>query len=132
MNKFLLVCVFFLLIAAVLLTPDQSSAQRNKSTPSKDSLRADISFVRSEKGQLLFKATYHNEAPTNTILYIRDQDGDLVFEEKIKILQGEKIYRIPVNAARELTFEWVNPKPVVYRKFKIETIEKHDVRVIKL
>ncbi|WP_290799331.1 hypothetical protein [Flavihumibacter sp. UBA7668] len=117
----------------VTCLPHKSSqAQGRKNVQPKDTLIASIEFLKAEDGQLHFRAQYFSSKKEKTTLYVRDQDGELVFEDKLTGIQAQKIYAIPSACSRELVFEWVKPQRILIKKFKVFRSETSYVTVSRM
>lgn len=104
----------------------------NYSRSGKDSSHAAIEYLGQVKDELLFRATYTNKGRNKSTLFVRDQEGELVFEDQHKKAHIRKVYRIPVRAASVLTFEWVEPRTILLSRFRVEAIAREEVIVVKL
>lgn len=116
----------------ICLLPASSQAQRRKNVQPKDTLIASVEFLKAEDGKLHFRAHYSSPKKEKTTLYVRDQDGELVFEDKLTGMQAQKIYAIPSDCSRELVFEWVKPQRILLKKFKVFRSETSYVTVSRL
>ncbi len=97
-----------------------------------DTSAASIEFLKAEGGYLFFKARLNAAKKEKTTLFVRDQEGELVHEDKMVGSSFEKVYKIPSSCADELVFEWVKPQRILLKKFKVIRNEISYVTVTRL
>lgn len=97
-----------------------------------DTTLASVEFIKAESGFLYFKARMSAEKKLRTTLFVRDQEGELVHEDKMTGSSFEKIYKIPSSCADELVFEWVKPQRILLKKFRVIRSEVSYVTVTRL
>lgn len=93
---------------------------------------ASIEFLKAEDGYLFFKARLNTPKKEKTTLFVRDQEGELVHEDKMVGSSFEKVYKIPSSCADELVFEWVKPQRILLKKFKVIRNEISYVTVTRM
>lgn len=114
------------------ISPHGSHAQEKKSMRNKDSVIAAIDYLYSEDGKLHFKAHYSSTKKEKTTLYVRDKEGELVYQDRLTGMQAQKIYIIPSDCSSELVFEWVKPQRILLKKFIVSRAETTEITVQKL
>jgi hypothetical protein len=97
-----------------------------------DTSAASIEFLKAEGGYLFFKARLNAAKKEKTTLFVRDQEGELVHEDKMVGSSFEKVYKIPSSCADELVFEWVKPQRILLKKFKVIRNEISYVTVTRM
>lgn len=97
-----------------------------------DSIHAAIDYLHSADGMLSFKAALTTSKKVRTTLFIRDGDGDVILADRLVGKNLQRIYQIPSDAAGELVFEWIRPRRILRKKFRVERSERVEISVTRL
>jgi len=110
------------------LTQAQQIPQALPATESK----SDIRFVRAQDGMLVFDLNLNNLPAKGSMLAIKDEAGNLIFEQKINSETFNVRYKIERNDIRKITFEVTGKKMLLNKSFSIISRLEERIEVAKL
>lgn len=94
--------------------------------------KGDIRFVKAVDGMLVFELDLKNLPAKGSMLKIKDEAGNLIFEENIKTETFNVRYKIERNNITKIVFEVSSGRSLLNRTFSINTRIEERVEVAKL
>ena len=92
----------------------------------------DIRFVHAQAGMLVFELNLKNLPAKGRMLTIKDEAGNLLFEQTIKTENYSRLYKIEKNNISKIIFEVSNKKILLNKSFSINSWMEERVEVAKL
>jgi hypothetical protein len=94
--------------------------------------KADIRFVNARDGMLVFELNLKNLPQKGSMLQIKDEAGNLIFEENIKTENFNVRYKIERNNISKISFEVTAKKMLLNKTFSINSRMEERIEVAKL
>lgn len=94
--------------------------------------KGDIRFVEAQDGMLVFELNLKNLPAKGSMLRIRDEAGNLIFEESIKTENYNVRYKIERNDISKISFEVTANKMLLNKSFSINSRMEERIEVAKL
>lgn len=94
--------------------------------------KGDIRFLSVQDGMLVFELNLKNLPSKGSMLQIRDEAGNVIFEEGIKTETYHVRYKIERNNISKITFEVSNKKILLNKSFSINSRMEEKIEVAKL
>ena len=92
----------------------------------------DIRFVHAQEGMLVFELNLKNLPAKGSILTIKDESGNLLFEQTIKTENYSRLYKIEKNSISKIIFEISGKKILLNKSFSVNSWTEEKVEVAKL
>lgn len=93
---------------------------------------SDIHFVHADDGMLVFELNLKNLPAKGSMLQIKDEAGNLLFEQDIKTETLNVRYKIERNEIKKITFEVTGRKFLLNKSFSIISRMEEKIEVAKL
>lgn len=94
--------------------------------------KGDIHFVDAQDGMLVFELNLKNLPAKGSMLQIKDEAGNLIFEESIKTENYNVRYKIERNNITKISFEVTANKMLLNKTFSIKSRMEERIEVAKL
>jgi hypothetical protein len=94
--------------------------------------KGDIRFVNAQDGMLVFELNLKNLPAKGSMLQIKDEAGNLIFEERIKTETFNVRYKIERNSISKISFEVTAKKMLLNKSFSINSRMEEKIEVAKL
>jgi uncharacterized protein YxjI len=92
----------------------------------------DIRFVNATDGMLVFELHLTNLPVKGSMLQIKDEAGNLIFEQNIKSVTFQERFRIERNEISKITFEVTGKKLLLNKSFSIISRMEERIEVARL
>ncbi len=92
----------------------------------------EIRFVTVKDGMLVFELNLKNLPVKGSLLQIKNEAGDLLFEQKINAQTFNMRYKIERNDISKITFEVTGKKILLNKSFSINSWMEERIEVAKL
>lgn len=94
--------------------------------------KGDIHFVDAQDGMLVFELNLKNLPAKGSMLQIKDEAGNLIFEQRIKTENYNVRYKIERNNLTKISFEVTANKLLLNKSFSINSRMEERIEVSKL
>lgn len=123
-------CILSLIVAsnAFSLTQAQPMPQPILTAAS----TGDIRFINAQDGMLVFELNLNNLPVKGSMLRIKDEAGNLLFEQGINEVTYNARYKIERNSISKITFEVSGKKMLLNKSFSIVSRMEERIEVAKL
>ncbi len=109
-----------------------SQAQPVLYTVAANEPKGDIRFVNAQDGMLVFELNLKNLPAKGSMLQIKDEAGNVIFEDNIKTETFNVRYKIERNNISKLSFEVSAKRILLNRTFSINSHTEEKIEVAKL
>jgi len=109
-----------------------TQAQPNSYPVSSEGSKGDIRFVDSRDGWLVFELDLKNLPAKGSRLLIKDEEGNVIFEEIIRTETYNVRYKIERNELSRIDFEVSNKRILMNKTFSINSHMEERIEVAKL
>jgi hypothetical protein len=97
-----------------------------------DESKGDIRFVNAKDGMLVFELNLNNLPAKGSMLQIKDEAGNLLFEQRINTESYNVRYKIERNSISKITFEVTGKKILFNKSFSVVSRMEERIEVAKL
>lgn len=94
--------------------------------------KGDIRFVHALDGMLVFELNLKDLPAKGSLLAIKDEAGNVLFEQKIQTETSNVRYKIERNDIRKISFEVTGKKLLLNKSFSIVSRLEERIEVAKL
>jgi len=123
-------CMLILVLASNSFSLTQ--AQSKSYSASADESKGDIRFVDARDGMLVFELNLKNLPAKGSRIQIKDEEGNVIFEESIRTETYNVRYRIERTGISRIAFEVSNKKILMNKTFSINSHIEEKIEVAKL
>jgi uncharacterized protein YxjI len=122
------------MLSLVLVSNSFSSTQAQpvQYAVSATETKGDIRFVNAQDGMLVFELNLKNLPAKGSMLQIKDEAGNVIFERSIKTETFNVRYKIERNNISKISFEVTAKKMLLNKTFSINSRMEERIEVAKL